>query len=79
LAGLRPAAEFVSISTKGGSKVEHFLVGSEVYHPKYGNGHVVSLDGRSVKRMARVRFDDGQTKSFQLASSPLTLRGNEED
>ncbi len=74
LAQLRPASDLAPVATTAGAKVEHFLVGSEVHHPKYGNGFVVSLDGRSTKRMARVRFEDGQTKSFQLATSPLTLR-----
>ncbi len=60
LASLRPAAEIAPVATTAGAKVEHFLVGSEVHHPKYGNGYVVSLDGRSTKRMARVRFESGK-------------------
>ncbi len=74
LAALRPAAQMEPVTTQEGESVERFLVGSGVSHPKYGNGSVVSLDGRSVKRVARVRFEDGQTKTFQLVSSPLTLR-----
>ena len=73
---LQSGASIEPVVTKTGSSVEHFLIGSDVMHPKYGNGHVVSLDGRSVKRIARVRFDDGQTKTFQLATSPLKLREN---
>lgn len=73
LASLKPAAQIAPVSTTSGAQVDDFRVDAEVHHPKYGNGYVVSLDGRSTKRMARVRFDDGQIKSFLLASSPLTL------
>jgi hypothetical protein len=74
LAGLRPATQMAPVVTTSGAVVEHFLVGSDVTHPKYGNGQIVALDGRSSKRSARVRFESGESKTFFLVSSPLALR-----
>lgn len=46
--------------------------GLEVRHPEHGEGTIVSVTGRGPKRIAKVRFDDGE-HSFRLAFATLEV------
>jgi DNA helicase-2/ATP-dependent DNA helicase PcrA len=46
--------------------------GLDVRHPEHGKGTIVSVSGRGPKRIARVRFDDGE-HSFRLAFANLEV------
>lgn len=70
---LKAASQIASASTLKGIAVEEFFEGCRVLHPTYGEGLVLSLDGRGPKRVARISFGDGETKSFQLNKSPLEI------
>lgn len=72
---LKAASQIASASTLKGTSVEDFYNGCRVMHPTYGEGLVLSLDGRGPKTVARVVFSDGESKSFQLNKSPLELIG----
>ncbi len=48
--------------------------GLEVRHAVHGEGTIVSVTGRGPKRIARVRFDDGE-HSFRLAFANLEVIG----
>jgi DNA helicase-2/ATP-dependent DNA helicase PcrA len=71
--GLKTGSHFQSITTKEGVGVEQFEAGSIVRHPSYGIGQVESIEGHGMRRMARISFDNGETKTFQLNKSPLQL------
>ncbi len=71
--GLKSGSHFQSITTKEGVEVEMFEQGSVVRHPEYGIGQVESVEGHGKRRMARVSFEGGESKSFQLSMSPLAL------
>ncbi|MBU6175569.1 MAG: hypothetical protein KGQ60_17305, partial [Planctomycetes bacterium] len=71
--GLKTGSHFQSITTKEGVGVEQFEAGSIVRHPTYGIGQVESIEGHGMRRMARISFDNGETKTFQLNKSPLQL------
>jgi DNA helicase-2/ATP-dependent DNA helicase PcrA len=69
---LRSAAEMQSITTPDGIPVDRFEEGDCVLHPEYGSGTIASVDGAGTRRMARVQFRDGKTRSFQLNKSKLS-------
>ena len=49
-----------------------FPPGLKVWHPDYGTGVVLAVDGKGWKRKAQVRFaQDGEIKHFLIAHSPL--------
>ncbi len=55
-----------------GGRGRGFLPGTMVWHPDYGTGVVVSVNGSGLKRSAQIRFKQGgELKSFLLAHSPL--------
>ena len=57
---------------------EHFELGSEVSHPKYGIGEIMELSGNALKRRVRVKFhNDQREETFILQKSPLSLVTNE--
>ncbi|MCU0721850.1 MAG: hypothetical protein MUC83_19220, partial [Pirellula sp.] len=71
--GLRSAAMLQSATTKEGTEVELFEIGSIVRHPEYGIGQVEMIDGKGARKMARVSFENGKEASFQLNKSSLQL------
>lgn len=74
---LKTAAQVTAAMTPGGTPVDRFEAGSRVVHPSYGTGTVTSVEGRGIRRMARVLFMEGETKSFQLSRAQLTLKESE--
>jgi len=60
---------------RGSASVElpqGFAVGSQVRHPQYGRGTVVSLGGMSKRRTVTVEFErDARTETFVAALCPL--------
>jgi DNA helicase-2/ATP-dependent DNA helicase PcrA len=72
-AGLKTAAQITTATTPDGIPVDRFEAGDVVMHPLYGNGTIASVEGRGLRRMARVTFSDGNSKSFQLSKSKLSL------
>jgi DNA helicase-2/ATP-dependent DNA helicase PcrA len=71
--GLKTGKAFHSITTVDGVGVELFEAGSIVRHPEYGIGQVESVDGHGIRRLARISFENGESKSFQLSKSSLQL------
>ncbi len=65
----------VQIGTAAGLAENHSStnlgVGSMVRHPIYGIGRVLKVDGRGLKQIARIEFDDEQIRSFHVAKAPL--------
>lgn len=72
-ASLQSGASYRMITTKEGVEVSRFQVDSVVRHPEYGIGAVDSIEGHGVRRMARISFENGETKSFQLSKAPILL------
>lgn len=66
---LQTAAEMLNA---GQTPIAAFREGSLVRHEEYGQGEIISVDGRGIKRMAKIRFS-GCEKSFRLAHSQLKL------
>jgi DNA helicase-2/ATP-dependent DNA helicase PcrA len=73
LAGLKSGAELTAATTLTGIPVDFFESGTRITHPRYGLGFILSVDGFGPKRMAKIEFDNGDTKSFQLSKSPIDL------
>ena len=71
--GLKIAAQLAAASTINGIPVDRFQEGNAVVHPSYGPGVITSVEGKGLRRMARVLFADGENKSFQLSKSKLEL------
>jgi hypothetical protein len=69
--GIRHASALSAATTLAGVPVDSFGEGMRVTHPQYGYGVVHSVDGFGPKRMARIGFDSGELRSFQLSKSPL--------
>ncbi len=72
-ARMQSAANLAPLTTAGGVDLDLFRVGLRAVHPNYGEGKIIALDGHGAKRRAIVRFDIGETKTFVLASSKLTV------
>ena len=72
LGGLKTAAQIAVTTTPDGIPVDRFEEGDIVMHPTYGQGTISSVEGRGMRRMARVTFQDGDSKSFQLSKSKLS-------
>lgn len=70
-AGIQSATNLSTASTLAGVPIEEFEPGHRVSHPEYGLGTVLSVEGFGPKRMARIGFDSGESRSFQLSKSPL--------
>lgn len=68
-AGLQTAADLLA---GGSTPLSAFRQGMQVRHGKYGEGTILSVDGRGLKRMARVQFPDGE-HSFRLAFADLEV------
>jgi len=73
LAGLKSGSELTAATTLAGIPVDFFESGTRITHPRYGLGFILSVDGFGPKRMAKIQFDNGDTKSFQLSKSPVDL------
>lgn len=71
--GLRTAAQVAAATTMNGVPVDRFQEGDRVMHPAYGQGTIRSVEGKGLRRMARIVFMDGESKSFQLSKSKLDL------
>ena len=71
---LKSGASVGPLTTTTGIDLKLFRDGVRVQHPMYGKGKVISVDGHGNRRRAIVRFDGSDTKTFVLASSPLTLQ-----
>ncbi|MFN7625896.1 MAG: hypothetical protein ACK5PZ_03625, partial [Pirellula sp.] len=71
--GMKTASELGSSVTLTGTPVDVFEAGMRVSHPRYGLGAILSVDGFGPKKMARIAFDEGDTKSFQLSKAPLDI------
>ena len=71
--GLKTGSSIGASITLAGTPVDHFEGGTRISHPRYGLGSVVSVDGFGPKRMARISFDSGEIKSFQLSKSPIDI------
>jgi DNA helicase-2/ATP-dependent DNA helicase PcrA len=73
LAGIKSGAELNTSTTLAGIPVDYFKAGTRITHPRYGLGVVVTVDGFGPKRVAKIEFDDGETKSFQLSKAPIDV------
>jgi DNA helicase-2/ATP-dependent DNA helicase PcrA len=71
--GIKNGSSIGASITLAGTPVDHFQNGTRISHPRYGLGSVVSVDGFGPKRMARITFDSGEIKSFQLSKSPIDI------
>ncbi len=71
---LKTAAQVTVAMTPHGIPVDRFEAGDSVIHPAYGTGTIVSVEGRGLRRMARVVFTEGESKSFQLSKAHLSLK-----
>ncbi len=69
VAGLKTATDLLSSRTV---PLMAFREGLGVRHSEHGDGTIVSVTGRGPKRIARVRFDDGEY-SFRLAFADLEV------
>ena len=69
MAKLKTAADLM---TSGHTPLVAFREGVSVRHEEYGVGEVLSVAGRGMKRIAKVRFDGGE-KSFRLAHTKLEV------
>jgi len=75
--GLKTAAQIAAATTINGIPVDRFQEGSLVIHATYGQGVIRSVEGKGLRRMARIVFAEGESKSFQLSKSKLELsQGN---
>ena len=52
--------------------ISSFQEGTQVIHDDYGQGTIVAVTGRGPKRMARIRFADGE-HNFRLAFAKLEI------
>jgi len=73
LRGLKTGSSIGASTTLAGTPVDQFENGTRISHPRYGLGSILSVDGFGPKRMARITFDSGETKSFQLSKSPIDI------
>ncbi|MEY2611507.1 MAG: ATP-dependent helicase PcrA [Planctomycetota bacterium] len=73
LAGIKSGAELNASTTLAGIPVDYFKTGTRITHPRYGLGFIVTVDGFGPKRVAKIEFDDGETKSFQLSKAPIDV------
>lgn len=71
---LKSASQVTAAMTQDGIPVDRFEAGDMVVHPSYGTGTITSVEGRGLRRMARVVFLEGESKSFQLSKAHLTLK-----
>ena len=67
--GLKTASDLISTQTV---PLMAYREGMSVRHPEHGVGTIVAATGRGPKRIARVRFDDGE-HSFRLAFANLEV------
>lgn len=61
----QPAAQ------KSKNKEARFQLGEKVYHAKFGNGTVVTMEGDGSKQTIRVAFEQGGIRSFVADIAPL--------
>lgn len=71
--GLKTATQIAAATTTNGIPVDRFQEGDRVRHLTYGEGTIRSVEGKGLRRMARIVFADGESKSFQLSKSKLEL------
>ena len=74
MGSLKTASQVTAAMTPGGQPVDRFEAGDRVVHPSYGPGTIISVEGRGLRRMARVVFLEGEPKSFQLSKAHLTFK-----
>jgi len=48
--------------------------GTRVYHPKFGEGHVMSASGSGKRLKARIRFQTGRVATIMVNQSPLEIQ-----
>lgn len=65
---LRTAAQLTAAAA---APQDLFRTGMAVTHPDHGAGIVVQISGRGLKCVAKVRFDQGTTRSFRVTHAPL--------
>jgi DNA helicase-2/ATP-dependent DNA helicase PcrA len=72
LSEVRTASDLMSTSNL--SQNDGFIVGARVDHPDYGSGEIQSVDGRGMKRICRVQFNDEPSlKTFHMKNAKLRL------
>lgn len=71
-AGMTTAADLLSRQKDSPLAAGFFRNGMAVSHPTYGDGRIVDLSGKGLKRTAKVVFENGHTQAFRLAFAPLT-------
>ncbi len=69
IGAIKTAAELLSAS---GPPMTAFQEGTQVRHYEYGEGTILAVSGRGPKRMARIRFADGE-HNFRLAFAKLEV------
>ena len=74
IGAIKTAAQVTAAMTPAGIPVDRFEAGDRVVHPSYGPGTITSVEGRGLRRIARVVFLQGEPKSFQLSKAHLTLK-----
>ena len=74
MGALKTASQVSAATTPEGIPVDRFEAGAMVVHPSYGSGTILSVEGRGLRRMARVVFLEGEPKSFQLSKAHLTFK-----
>ena len=68
-AELKTAADMLS---QGAVPLNAYQEGTQVRHEEYGEGTIIAVTGRGPKRMAKVRFADGE-HNFRLAFAKLEV------
>ena len=69
---VRTAAQFAASPSLG--SMPNLRSGQLVFHPKYGDGKVTTLNGRGPKCMVTIEFEDGQSKTFRLAFAGIEVK-----
>ncbi|HBE69354.1 MAG TPA: AAA family ATPase [Planctomycetaceae bacterium] len=72
--GVIPASVLVDPANDDQAQWEQFQPGSEVVHPTFGQGSIVSSSGHGKKRSVSISFSaDGSLRTFRLSHVELTL------
>ena len=73
VAGAPASAAAAATSPSGGAKAQHGLrIGQSVFHDKFGEGVVTTLEGRGADARAQVHFVRHGSKWLALAVARLT-------
>lgn len=52
------------------------IPGMVIYHPTFGTGKVITLDGLGVQKKAKVQFSEGDAKTLLLKFAKLYIQGD---